>query len=48
VRVLPRQPGLTGRLALVYPRAQHLPRKLTAFRDFLLDAAAGRPLTLLA
>jgi DNA-binding transcriptional LysR family regulator len=47
-RVLPRQSGPSGRLALLYPRAQHLPRKLTAFRDFLLDAAAGRPLTLMA
>jgi DNA-binding transcriptional LysR family regulator len=42
VRVLPRQAAPAGRIALVYPQAQHLPRKLTAFRDFLIEAATGR------
>jgi DNA-binding transcriptional LysR family regulator len=37
VRVLPRfaQPG--GQFVLLYPRARHVPRKVTAFRDFLLE-----------
>ncbi len=48
VRVLPRLAGPAGRLALVHSRAQHLPRKVTAFRDYLLDAASTRPLGLAA
>jgi DNA-binding transcriptional LysR family regulator len=37
VRVLPRvfHPG--GNFVLLYPKARHVPRKVTAFRDFLLE-----------
>lgn len=40
-RVLPKWEGaMTSSLYLVYPSARHLPPKLTAFRDFLLEAFA--------
>jgi DNA-binding transcriptional LysR family regulator len=44
VHVLPRHTERTGTLYLVYPKGQHLPRKVTAFRDFLVDFLTARPL----
>jgi DNA-binding transcriptional LysR family regulator len=44
VRVLPRWNVPTGQLWLVYHGAQHLPRKVVAFRDFVLDSLTARPL----
>jgi DNA-binding transcriptional LysR family regulator len=38
VRVLPRHAMRSTRLHLVYPSARHLPRRVAALRDFLLDA----------
>lgn len=43
-RVLPRHVVPAGQFALLHPRARQLPRKVTAFRDFLLDYFAGHPL----
>ncbi len=43
-RVLPRWATLAGALWLVHPKTAHPPRKVTAFRDFLLEALAARPL----
>lgn len=45
VRVLPRYTQRSTALVLLYPRAQHVPRKVSAFRDFLLDFLEGRPLS---
>lgn len=42
-RVLPRYQGKKAGLQFVYPHAQHLPRKLTAFRDFLLTQRDSFP-----
>lgn len=44
VRVLPRWAVRTGHLYLVCPGSRHLPRKVTAFRDFVLEALRTRPL----
>ncbi|MEO6420504.1 MAG: LysR substrate-binding domain-containing protein [Polyangiaceae bacterium] len=44
VRVLPRWNVPTGQLWLIYHGAVHLPRKVLAFRDFVLDALKLRPL----
>ncbi len=44
VRVVPGLVWSSSSLALVYARAQHVPRKVTAFRDFLLEHLASRPL----
>jgi DNA-binding transcriptional LysR family regulator len=44
VRVLPRFPVSDGQFALLYPRARHIPRKVSAFRDFLVDYVAGHRL----
>jgi len=33
-----------GQFALLHPRARHIPRKVTAFRDFLIEYFAGHPL----
>ena len=38
VRVLPRVSTCSGTLYFVHPPAQHLPRKLTALRDHLLES----------
>jgi hypothetical protein len=35
-----------GTLFFVYPPAQHIPRKVTALRDYLIDVVAQRPLAL--
>ncbi|QRK08198.1 LysR family transcriptional regulator [Archangium violaceum] len=45
VRVLPRYTQRSTTLVLLYPRTQHVPRKVSAFRDFLLDFLEGRPLS---
>ncbi len=45
VRVLPRHAQAGARIVLLYPVARHLPRKLTAFRDFAIEYMAARPLT---
>jgi DNA-binding transcriptional LysR family regulator len=37
VRVLPRVSHPGGTFVLLYPRTRHVPRKVTAFRDFLLE-----------
>lgn len=46
VRVLPEWRTPSGVLWLVWPGAQNMPRKVTAFRDFVLDALKARPLML--
>jgi len=43
-RVLPRWERQTGWLHLVTPAARHVPRKVTAFRDLVLELLAARPL----
>jgi DNA-binding transcriptional LysR family regulator len=43
VRVLPRWSVSAGSLYFVYPPSAHVPRKVAAFRDFLLDFLAKRP-----
>ncbi len=44
VRVLPRIALPSATLFFVHPPAKHLPRKVTAFRDFLLQHFAAHPL----
>lgn len=44
VRVLPRTAQTVGALYLVHPPSQHVPKKITAFRDFLLEFLAAHPL----
>jgi DNA-binding transcriptional LysR family regulator len=44
VRVLPRHSENAGSFVLLHPRARQIPRKVTAFRDFLLEFLAARPL----
>jgi DNA-binding transcriptional LysR family regulator len=46
VRVLPRFSHTTTTLLLAYPKTAHVPRKVSAFRDFLLEFLAVRPLAL--
>lgn len=43
-RVLPRWASSPAALWLVHPKLAHPPAKVTAFRDFLLEALATRPL----
>ncbi|MFE8603788.1 LysR family transcriptional regulator [Archangium violaceum] len=45
VRVLPRYAQPSTSLVMLYPRTQHVPRKVSAFRDFLLEFLKGRPLS---
>ncbi|HEY2511640.1 MAG TPA: LysR family transcriptional regulator [Polyangiaceae bacterium] len=45
VRVLPRVTARVGALHLVYPPTRHLPRKVSALRDFLVEHFASYPLT---
>ena len=45
VRVVPRWSEAGGSMFLVHPQSQHLPRKVIAFRDFLKEFLALRPLT---
>ncbi|MFO0668157.1 MAG: LysR family transcriptional regulator [Polyangiaceae bacterium] len=45
VRVLPRVSVMAGALYLVYPPTRHVPRKVSAFRDFLVEHFAAHPLT---
>jgi DNA-binding transcriptional LysR family regulator len=44
-RVLPRYTQPSTALVMLYPRTQHVPRKVSAFRDFLLEFLKGRPLS---
>jgi len=45
VRVLPRISVSAGALYLVHPPTRHLPRKVSTFRDFLVEYFARNPLT---
>jgi DNA-binding transcriptional LysR family regulator len=45
VRVLPRFTQPSTSFVMLYPRTQHVPRKVSAFRDFLLEFLKGRPLS---
>ncbi|WP_224240147.1 LysR family transcriptional regulator [Hyalangium gracile] len=45
IRVLPRWAQHGGSLFFVHPRAERVPRKVAAFRDFLLDFVATHPLS---
>jgi DNA-binding transcriptional LysR family regulator len=45
VRVLPRVSTLGGTLCFIYPPARHVPRKVNALRDFLVEHFAHYPLT---
>lgn len=44
LRVLPRVSALAGTLYLVHPAARRLPRKVTAFREYLLEQLSLHPL----
>jgi DNA-binding transcriptional LysR family regulator len=44
VRILPRHEQLAGYLHIVSPAARHVPRKVTAFRDLVLELLKARPL----
>ena len=44
VRVLPGLSFPTGNLYFVYPQTEHVPRKVAAFRDFVLAYLAANPL----
>ncbi|MDQ3264129.1 MAG: LysR family transcriptional regulator [Myxococcota bacterium] len=44
VRVMPSWVQPAGNLYFVYPRTEHVPRKVTAFRDFLLAYLGANPL----
>jgi DNA-binding transcriptional LysR family regulator len=44
VRVLPQVSETRGQLSLVYPATRHPPRKLLAFRDFIVSWIAAHPL----
>lgn len=46
VQLLPRHTVRTGTLYLVYPKGHTVPRKVTAFRSFLLEYLATHPLSL--
>ncbi|MFM2420201.1 MAG: hypothetical protein RL385_4924 [Pseudomonadota bacterium] len=46
VRVLPGWKQSVGSLFFVHPPAQHVPRKVTALRDYLMEVVAQRPLAL--
>lgn len=44
VAVLPRHVVSGGSLVMLHPKASHVPRKVTAFRDFLLEHVEAHPL----
>jgi DNA-binding transcriptional LysR family regulator len=44
VRVLKELSFATGNLYFVYPQTEHVPRKVAAFRDFVLAYLAANPL----
>lgn len=44
VRVLPKWSIRSGDLWFVSAGARHLPRKVTAFREFVIEALRGGPL----
>lgn len=41
VRVLPEWSWNSGSIYIVYPGARHIPKKVTAFRDFLIESFRG-------
>ena len=43
--MLPRYTQPFTTLVMLYPRTQHVPRKVSAFRDFLLEFLKGQPLS---
>ena len=43
VRILPRFERTAGYLHIVMPEAKHVPRKVTAFRDLVLEMLKSRP-----
>jgi DNA-binding transcriptional LysR family regulator len=43
-RVLPRWNADTGKVYLVYPASKHMPLRLAAFRDILVESLRQRPL----
>jgi DNA-binding transcriptional LysR family regulator len=45
IRILPRWAQRSGNLFFVHPHAEHVPRKVAAFRDFLLDYLTESPLS---
>jgi DNA-binding transcriptional LysR family regulator len=45
-RLLPRHEGPITPLYAAYPSGRHLPRKVIAFRDFLVQTLRARPLTM--
>lgn len=47
VRVLPRWTMHTGDLWMVSTAARHAPRKVTAFRDFVIESLQARPMAVL-
>jgi DNA-binding transcriptional LysR family regulator len=44
VRVIPGWKLQYGSLYFIHPAAQHVPRKVTALRDYLVEVIAQRPL----
>lgn len=44
VRVMPKYAEVSGDFMLLYPQTQHVPRKVMAFRDFLLEYVQANPL----
>jgi DNA-binding transcriptional LysR family regulator len=42
VPVLPRHAQITGHAYIVHPPAKHVPLKVSAFRDLLIDVLRGR------
>lgn len=44
-RVLARHTLTASTLYMLYPQTQHLPRKVSAFRDFLIEYLKGKPLS---
>jgi DNA-binding transcriptional LysR family regulator len=42
--VVPKFQESGGHLMIVYPSARNVPRKVTAFRDMLVEALTVRPL----
>ena len=43
-RVLPRHTRRGGGFVLLYPKARQVPRKVVAFRDFVVEYTSVRPL----
>lgn len=45
VRVLPRLSFRLGAIYLIYSKAQHVPRKVTTLRDYLVEYFEAHPFT---